>query len=231
MKKFWETVSVVPENDGFSVLLDDKPLKTPAKVALTVPSRGLAQAIADEWSALDDKIDPTRLPFTKLCNAAIDNMSEKAGGVVEALTEYGETDLLCYRADSPAGLVERQSEAWDPLLSWLRDQHGLFLVQTSGILPVPQPEASIAAFRTWLAEMDNFELMSCHDLVMLSGSIVIARAVIEGHMAPELGWNTSIVDDIWQAEKWGEDEEALALRAVKARDFTTAARMMTLLKA
>jgi|GEM_PF-2510205 len=169
MKTFWKAVSVVEEDGGFSVRLDDKPLKTPAKAAFTVPSQGLAQAIADEWSALDDKIDPTRLPFTKLCNAAIDNMSEKA-------------------------------------------------------------DASISAFRSWLGEMDNFELMSCHDLVMLSGSIVIARAVVEAHISPEDGWNTSIIDDIWQAEKWGEDEEALALRAVKSRDFATAARMMTLLK-
>lgn len=230
MKTFWKAVSVVEEDGGFSVRLDDKPLKTPAKAAFTVPSQGLAQAIADEWSALDDKIDPTRLPFTKLCNAAIDNMSEKAGGVVDALTEYGETDLLCYRADSPEGLVERQSAAWEPLLDWVRDRHGIFLVQTTGILPIPQPDASISAFRSWLGEMDNFELMSCHDLVMLSGSIVIARAVVEAHISPEDGWNTSIIDDIWQAEKWGEDEEALALRAVKSRDFATAARMMTLLK-
>ncbi len=230
MKIFWETVSVVSDGEGFSVRLDDKPLKTPAKVTLTVPSRALAQAIADEWSALEDKIDPTRLPFTKLCNAAIDNMSEKAGGVVEALSEYAETDLLCYRAESPAGLVERQSEVWEPLLDWVRDTHGLFFVQTTGILPVPQPEASISAFRSWLETMDNFELMACHDLVMLSGSIVIARAVVEGHITPEFGWNASIIDDIWQAEKWGEDEEALALRAVKSRDFVTAAQLMTLLR-
>lgn len=228
-KRFWESASVVPMDGGFSVNLDDRTLKTPAKAPFLVPTETLAQAVADEWDALEEKIDPTRLPFTKLCNASIDNMAAKAGAVVDALAEYGETDLLCYRADSPKGLVEMQSRAWDPLLDWVRDRHGLFFVQTTGILPVAQPEITISSFRDWLNEMDKFQLMSCHDLVMLSGSIVIARAVVEGHVSAENGWNTSIIDDLWQEEKWGQDDEATALRDLKAKDFQTAARMMRFL--
>jgi len=135
-KRFWSDVSVDVLNDGYAIKLDDKPLRTPAKQAFVVPSAGLAHAVADEWSLLGDTIDPNRLPFTKLCNAAIDNMAQKAGAVVEALVAYAETDLVCYRADSPSGLVERQSAAWDPLLTWLTDVHDLFMVQTTGILPV-----------------------------------------------------------------------------------------------
>jgi len=132
--------------------------------------------------------------------------------------------------ESPEGLVLRQSEAWDPLLEWVRDEHGIFFVQTTGILPVEQPAASILSLRKWLEEMDKFQLMACHDLVMLSGSIIIARAVVEGQITADLGWETSILDDIWQSEKWGDDEDANALRAVKGRDFSIAAQMMEYLR-
>lgn len=225
-KRFWSDVSVGSVEGGFAVFLDDKPLRTPAKAHFVVPTASLSQAVADEWSQLDDQIDPTRLPFTKLSNAAIDNMAEKAGSVVEALAEYAETDLLCYRADSPEGLVMRQTAAWDPILDWIRDTYGLVMVQTTGILPVEQPKVAIDCFLNWLGDMDDFRLMAVHDLIMLSGSIIIARAVVEDHLTSEQGWEASIVDDIWQADAWGEDEEALALRSAKAQDFAIAARMM-----
>ncbi len=228
-KRFWTATQATKTAEGYSVELDGRALKTPAKADLVVPTRGLAQAVAQEWDALEEKIDPTLLPFTKLCNAAIDNMVQKAGLVVETLAEYAETDLLCYRADSPEGLKRRQSEVWDPLLDWARDSHGLFFVQTAGILPVEQPPATLSAFHKWLSQMDHFQLMACHDLIMGSGSIVISRAVVEGHIDANTGWAASIVDEIWQMEQWGDDEEAKILRDTKARDFKTAAQMIRLL--
>ncbi len=228
-KRFWDEATVQTSERGFGVALDDKPLKTPAKQPLLLPSFGLAKAIASEWQALEKEIDPTQLPFTKLCNAAIDNMEEKSAAVVEMLTAYSQTDLLCYRAESPDGLVQRQSDGWDPLLSWIRETHGIFFVQTAGILPVDQPNATVTAFREWLSGWDNFGLMAIHDLVMLSGSIVIPRAVIEGEISANDGWERSLIDEMWQVEQWGEDDEANALRSGKMQGFHTAAQLISLL--
>ncbi len=228
-KRFWTSATVDQVPAGFGIKLDDRPLKTPAKATFQVSSRPLADAIATEWNDLEGEIDPDQLPFTKLCNAAIDNMGRKSDAVVDALTSYSETDLLCYRADTPVGLVERQSQSWDPLLDWLRATHEILMVQTNGILPVEQPAQSVDSFRSWLVKMDSFELMATHDLVMISGSIVIARAVVEGEISPPDGWRASIVDELWQIEQWGDDEEASMARDRKARDFKVAAELMRLL--
>jgi len=229
-KRFWTTTKVETSGAGFGVFLDERPLKTPAKADLVVPSRPLGDAIAAEWDALEDQIDPQKLPFTKLANAAIDNMAEKAGLVVEALTAYAETDLLCYRADSPEGLVARQSQSWDPILDWIRDHHEIFFVSTVGIMPVEQPKKTIEKFEDWLKEMDKFELMAAHDLIMMSGSIVLARAVIEGHLSANEAWEISTVDDLWQEEVWGVDEDASELRAQKGEDFARAVELVQLLR-
>lgn len=230
-KRFWKEALVEQTSEGFIVKLDDRPLKTPARSSLTVPSFGLAEAIAKEWQSLENEIDPGQLPFTKLCNAAIDNMSEKSPAVVDTLAAYAETDLLCYRAQSPDGLVSRQNVAWNPLLDWLRDVHGILLTQTSGVIPVEQPPSARAQFADWLGTMNNFELMGAHDLVMISGSIVLARAVIEKQIDPSVAWDHSIIDEAWQIEQWGDDEEASIARSQKARDFSTAAKLMELLHA
>lgn len=228
-KRFWTTTKVAASGDGFGVFLDERPLKTPAKADLVVPKAALGDAIAAEWDALGDQIDPQKLPFTKLANAAIDNMAEKAGLVVEALTAYAETDLLCYRADSPEELVARQSQSWDPILDWIRDRHEIFFVSTVGIMPVEQPMKTVQKFEGWLKKMDKFELMAAHDLIMMSGSIVLARAVIESHLSADEAWKISTVDDLWQEDVWGVDEDAAELRAQKGRDFARAAQLYQLL--
>jgi len=205
-------------------------LRTPAKAPLVVPVRGLAEEVAAEWSAQTDEIDPGSMPFTRLCNAAIDNMGDKAIAVEEMLGRYGETDLVCYRAESPDALRAAQAAAWDPLLKWVAEAHDVHLVRAAGVIPVDQPEPSLARLQGWIGGRENFALMALHDLVTLSGSLIIAMAVTEEALDPDEGWAASRVDEIYQAEVWGRDADAEAAAAVKQSDFNNAAHMMRLLQ-
>lgn len=224
-KKFWKDVHVVQSESGFGISLDDKPLRTPAKNSLVVPTEELATYVADEWLTISDEIDPTRLRFTKLCNASIDSMPEKFDAVVEMLADYTDTDLLCYRAESPEGLALRQSSYWDPLLEWVDQNHGLKLVQTTGIIPVKQPSGSREGIKIWLEQLNMFEMMACHDLTIMSGSIIICRAVCDGFLNASQAWEASRIDEDWQAEVWGADEDAEKAANAKFEDFSAATKL------
>ena len=229
-KRFWTKAEVTETEGGFSVALDDRPLRTPAKAPLIVPARGIAEEIATEWDAQTEEIDPATMPFTRLANAAIDNMGEKAGAVEEMLARYGTTDLVCYRADGPDTLRKAQAAAWDPLLDWLAKTHDIHLILAAGVMPVAQPDTALQRLGDWIAGRDVFTLMALHDLVTLPGSLVIGMAVTEGAITPEAGWRASRVDELYQADVWGADSEAEDAAATKAEDFYTAARMMQLLR-
>jgi chaperone required for assembly of F1-ATPase len=232
-RRFWDVAGIVPADAeaGFAVQLDDRPLRTPAGVPLVVPTEALAAEIAAEWDALEGEIRPELLPFTRAANVAIDRIAHARGPVVAAIAEYGGTDLLCYRAAEPAGLAARQAAGWDPWLVWSARALGAPLVAVTGVMHAPQPSASIAALHAAVAEEDAFGLAALHELVSLSGSLVLGLAVSRGALEADAAWELSRIDETWQAEQWGRDAEAEAMAAVRREDFLRAARLKRLASA
>lgn len=228
LKRFWTEVTTVPEEGGFAVLLDGRSVRTPAKTKLVVPTQGLADAVANEWAAQEGEIDPRKMPFTRTANAALDKVTAQHGEVAAMLADYGGTDLICYRAESPEGLVARQSQAWDPLIEWAGETFGARLKPTAGVMFVSQDPKALKALGDPVYLMSPFELAAFHDLVSMSGSLVIGLAVTRGFAEPEALWNASRVDEIWQEEQWGEDEEALQISSLKRTDFLHAAHVWAL---
>lgn len=209
-KRFWTSAEVTEAPGGFAVTLDGRQVKTPAKAPLVVPSRALAEAIAREWQAQDEKIDPATMPVTRGANAAIDKVRTQHAEVAALIADYGGTDLLCYRAEAPRELVARQSAHWDPLLDWAEAALGARLAVTQGVVPVAQPEATLAALSARVAAMDEWQLAALHDLVGLTGSLVLGLAVAEGRLTADEAWTIAQIDEAWQAEQWGADDEAAA---------------------
>lgn len=223
-KRFWRAARVVDEGMGFGVLLDARPLRTPAKTPLVVPARALAEAIAAEWDALDGAIRAEALPLTRAANTALVRVAPHHAAVVDAVAGFGGSDLLCYRAEGPAELAARQARAWDPLLDWARNALGARLAVTRGVVPVAQPAAALAALRARVATHDAFALCALHEAVALTGSLVIGlRALAPGADCAAL-WAASRVDEAWQAERWGADDEAEAAATARAAAFATALR-------
>lgn len=223
-KVFWKEVGVEAAPDGFAVTLDGRGLKTPAKAPLVVPTRDLAALVAAEWEAQEGEIRPETMPATRAANAAIDKVRGQFAEVAGLLTAYGETDLLCYRAEAPLALVERQAAAWDPLLDWAAGRFGVRWVITGGVMHRPQPAETLERLGAHVARYTPFQLTAFHDLVALSGSLVIGLAAAEGQgRAAEL-WLASRIDEDWQREQWGEDEDASAQAACKRDAFLNAAR-------
>ncbi|MEM8570765.1 MAG: ATP12 family protein [Pseudomonadota bacterium] len=229
-KRFWEEVSVTEGNGIFGVTLDGRPLRTPEKHVLAVPSRSLADAIAAEWAGVEGEIQPDLLPYTRAANSAIDRISAQRAPVVDSLAAYGDADLLCYRADGPAALQDRQAEQWDPWLDWSEQQLSAPLVRVNGIMHRAQPSESLDALRKAVDVHSDFELTAFHDLVTLSGSLVLALAVSRGVLEVDAAWRLSRLDEIWQAEQWGKDHEAEQAAQVKGEAFLRAARLLSLLR-
>ncbi len=229
-KKFWSDVSASQTKDGYAILLDDRDLRTPAKAPLKVPTEAMAGLIVAEWQQLTDEIDPGRLPVTRIANAAIDKVTPQFQQVADMLSAYGATDLLCYRASDPAGLVERQQTLWQPWLDWAADELGAPLEIGVGVMHVEQPPASLQRLRTAVNTFDAFQLSAFHDLVTLSGSLVLALAVSRNMLAANEAWALSRLDEIWQSELWGTDDEAEAMAAIKAEAFLRAADVLKALE-
>ncbi|KNG92290.1 ATP12 family chaperone protein [Pseudaestuariivita atlantica] len=231
-KRFWtETRAVPAEGDAFTVELDGRRVRTPAKSALIVPTQALADEIAGEWAAQEDRIDPLSMPVTRSANAAIDKVATMHADVVQMLADYAGSDMLCYRAEGPDGLIARQAETWDPLLRWSAEAMQAPLEITSGIVPVAQPAESLSRYRDHLAEMTYFELAAMHDLISLSGSAVIGCAVAAGHVTAVEIWPATRLDELWQQEQWGVDEEAESMAATKRAAFLHAERFLHLSRA
>lgn len=222
-KRFWSDVSVVEDGDGFSIRLDERAVKTPLKVAMIVPSRAMAEAIGAEWAKVDGQIDPTVMPFTRSANASIDKVATQFDDVANMLSEYGGSDLLCYRADSPEELADRQAQGWDPLLDWAAEIYGARLITTAGIMPVAQNADALAALRNPLFEATEFEMAALHDLIAMSGSLVLALAVTQRRLSPQEAWDLSQIDENWQIEQWGVDEDAAQASEIKRQAFQHAA--------
>ncbi len=228
IKRFWTETAVAQTPDGFGVSLDGRPVRTPGKVPLLLPTRALAEWIAAEWEAQEGEVRPATMPATRTANSAIDKVVPQKPEVVAMLAAYGGTDLLCYRAEGPPALVLRQAEGWNPWLDWAETRFAARLATTSGVMPVAQDPAALSRLKDRVAALDPFRLTAFHDLVTISGSLVLALAVAEGALAPATGWTLSRMDEDWQAEQWGEDEEAMAAAAIKQADFLHAARFLSL---
>lgn len=228
-KRFWTEVDVRPEAHGFAVLLDGRPVRTPLKAPLVVPTQAFAREVAAEWRAQGEVLDPRTMPATRLANAALDKVTAQRAEVAAMLAAYGASDLLSHRAEGPERLVERQRAAWDPVLAWAAEALDAPLATGPGIMPMAQDAAVLDRLRARVEAMEPFRLAAFHDLVALSGSLVLALATTEGWLTPEEAWSLSRLDEDYQAEEWGEDEEAAEAAAARRTGFLDAARFWRLL--
>jgi len=227
-KRFWKTATAEGCDGGFTVRLDGRAVKTPAKSAFVLPTLAMAQAAAAEWDAQVKEVRPETMPVTRMANSAIDKVAVQFDEVAGLLAAYGESDLLCYRATGPVELIARQSAAWDPLLDWAAAVLGAPLVATAGVVHVAQPPGSIAALRARLFALTPFQLATMHDLISISGSLILGFAVAGQRLTAAEAFSISRIDEQWQAEKWGEDEDAAALEALKRAALIEAARFWNL---
>jgi chaperone required for assembly of F1-ATPase len=214
---------------GWGVFLDGQTLRTPAKRELSVPSRGLAEAIAAEWDAQETDIHPERMPLTRLAATAIDRTAGGRDKVIAEIANYAATDLVCYRAERPPALAARQHAAWQPLIDWAAGRYDAGLAVTAGIVPTQQSPASLRAFAAAVAAFDDFRLTALQVLTAACGSLVIALALAEGRLDAEAAFAASQLDETFQIEAWGEDAEATKRRAFLAEDIAAAARFLDLL--
>lgn len=225
MKRFYKDVTVA---DG-AILLDGRPVKTPARAPLVLPTPKLAEAVAAEWRAQGEEIDPRTMRLTGLSNAAIDRVAPDTAAFIRPLAAYAESDLLCYRADAPAELIARQADAWNPLLDWARARFDVAFTVTSGIVHAAQPQATIVRLSEALAAYDAFHLAGLAPIITIGGSLVTALALAEGEIDPDSAFDLTHLDELWQARRWGEDKMALEARTIRKRDFMAAAELLALL--
>lgn len=208
MDKFYTQATVAPTRDGFQVLLDGKAIKTPSKNTFEVPTEKLAQAAADEWNAQKDKVLAASMPINRLANTAIDRVRENLFLVVDEIAAFGGSDLICYRASSPPELKARQEKLWNPFIVWARKIIQIDLKITEGVMPIEQDEDTLDFLKAFVMEGDEFSLAGLHTIVSLTGSLIIGLAISKGRVSAEKGWLASNVDNDFQREQWGEDEEA-----------------------
>lgn len=227
-KRFWKEATVEACDGGFTVRLDQRPVKTPAKSPLVVPSEALAAEIAAEWDAQSGTIKPDLMPMTRAANSAIDKVGPLFEAVVDEIAGFGGSDLLCYRAVEPAELINRQKVGWDPLLDWVTAEYGVTLKTTNGVMPVDQPAESLARLRAAVASHSVFRLVALHDLVAITGSLVLGLAIGRGRLEPDTAFALSRIDEHWQIEQWGEDEAAAEAEAARLQSLRNAGRFYAL---
>lgn len=224
-KRFWAQAEVCAAEGGFTVTLDGRPVKTPGKAVLVVPTEAVAALIAAEFQAQGKVLDPNSMPITRAANSAIDKVAVARAEVTELIAAYGDSDLVCYRAEGPEALIAREARAWDPLVDWAAHRYGLRPNVRTGIVHAAQPSALLDNMRADVEALSVFELTAFHDLVSMTGSLIIALAVLDRFATPEALWDASRVDEEWQAEQWGRDEMADALTAGRKQAFLDAARL------
>jgi chaperone required for assembly of F1-ATPase len=228
-KRFYKEVTVAEDAGGFALRLDGKPVKTPAGHALRAPTRALAEAIAGEWRAQGDRIAPDTMPLTKSLNTALDRVAIHRAEIIDDLAKYAASDLLCYRADSPAELMMRQREAWDPWLAWAFERHGAHLKATLGMSHISQPDDALARLRAAIAAHDDHRLVALHAAVTITGSAVLGLAFASGALTAEEAMRATQIDEDYQAELWGRDIEAERVRARRLAELKAAEAYLALL--
>ncbi len=226
MKRFWTDVGVDADR---VVTLDGRPVRTPGRVPLALPTDALASAIAGEWRAVTETIDPRTMPLTGMANAAIDRIASDPARFATGLAAYGESDLLYYRAETPDPLIERQLAAWDPWLGWARQRYDVHFETTAGIVHRAQPPATLTRLSEAVTALDPFRLAGLSPIVTITGSLIIGLATIEGAGDPDALWSAAHVDELWQAEVWGEDMLAAQALANKRRDYDAAVAFLAAL--
>jgi chaperone required for assembly of F1-ATPase len=224
-RRFYETATTAAMADGYAVRLDDKPVRTPARRVLAAPTLALAEAIAAEWQAQKDVIDPAKMPLTRLANAIIDGVAEAPLPVAEEIGKYLASDLLFYRSASPPGLVERQARHWDPILDWARQALGADFKLADGVVYVAQPQAALAAARAAIPQ-EPWRLGAVHVVTTLTGSALIALAMAGGALSADAAWQAAHVDEDWNMAQWGRDEMAMARREFRLAEFLAAATVL-----
>ncbi|MET0409380.1 MAG: ATP12 family protein [Hyphomicrobium sp.] len=229
-RRFYKEVTV-GDAAPFPVLLDGRPIKTPKKRALALPTRALADAVADEWRAQAEHINPTRMPLTRSANTAIDAVADTLQDVADDITAYAASDLLCYRAEAPVELVELQAEHWDPIVAWVNETLGTPFQVGFGIVHVAQPTDAVTAFAAALRPYNAFHLTGLHVITTLTGSGLIALALDRNWLSDDAAWKAAHVDEDYQISVWGEDAEAVARRRNRRAEFDAAVRFLALLKA
>ncbi|WP_419913440.1 ATP12 family chaperone protein [Hoeflea sp.] len=226
-QRFYESADIGETADGYSILLDGKPIRTPAKQLLELPTRKLAELLCAEWNAQSEEINPVSMPVTRLVNTAIDGVAADPQALVEDILRFAGTDLLCYRADGPQRLVERQTEMWDPVVDWAQTTLGARFLLAEGVMHVEQPKESIAAVGIHLSAFDGpIAIASLHTFTTLTGSALLAMAVAREFLTAEDAWTAAHVDEDWNAEQWGEDAEARARRDFRWGEMQAADRAL-----
>ena len=226
-KRFYKQAELVDAQDGVGILLDGRPILTPRRRAFVAPTRTLAEAIAAEWEAQGETIDPRNMPLTRLANAVIDAVSENPEPVAEEIAKYLGSDLLFYRAEAPAKLIDRQSQAWDPVLAWARGDFGANFKPTQGVMHVAQPPEAVEALRRAIPR-DPWRLAAVSSITTLTGSTLLALAIAQGAIDIDSAWAAAHVDEDWQMAQWGRDELALERRAYREAEFRAAASVLGL---
>jgi chaperone required for assembly of F1-ATPase len=227
MRRFYKTAVAAADN---TILLDGRPVRTPRKAVLRLPTPGLATAVAAEWQAQPATIDPFAMPLTRLANTAIDRIGPERGKILEELLAFAGSDLVCYRAESPPGLEMRQAASWDPVVDWAVRQLDAPFVITAGVMHVEQPAAARAAYAAHLAGKSDFEIAALHNLTTLTGSALMAAMLAAGDLGAEAAWQAAHVDEDWQIEHWGQDSEAAERRAHRRAEFDACCRFLALLE-
>lgn len=228
-RRFYKDVSV-GESAPFQVLLDGRPIKTPKKRALALPTHALAEAVAEEWRAQAEHIDPARMPLTRFANTAIDAVADTLDAVANDITAYAGSDLICYRAEAPQKLVELQAEHWDPIVAWVNETLAIQFRVTFGIVHTAQPNAAIAAYASALEPHDAMRLTGLHVITTLTGSALISLALDRDWLSADAAWKAAHVDEDYQIAHWGEDAEAIARRRGRRAEFDAAVRFLELIE-
>lgn len=228
-KRFYKAVSVASDEGGYRVLLDGRPIRTPAKTMFVVPGAKLAEAVVAEWAAQEAHIDPASMPLTRLSHTAVDRVVGREAEIIKEVTEFAASDLLCYRADHPEELADRQAAAWDVWLDWAETELGGRLKAVQGVVPVEQDPAVLGRFSVVLEELGAFALAGLHNAVSLTGSAVLGLALARSALDAAAAFEVAHLDERWQAALWGEDAEAMARLASRRDELAVAERFLRLL--
>lgn len=227
-KRVYKTVAVTAEDGVYGVALDGRPLHTPSRTKLEHSAKALVEAVAEEWDAQKELIDPASMPMTKLLNTSLDRIAPNTVAVIDGLMSYADADLLCYRAERPSSLIERQAKVWQPILDELNAKRGISLTICSGLMPHKQTEETIAAITTAIESYGLMELTAFQAAASLTGSLVLGLALVDGHLSGAEIAAAAYLDETWQMEKWGEDKEALERKAQLEAEVLAVERFLEL---
>ena len=224
-KRFYKEVRVAEADGGFAITLDGRAIRTPSGRQIVIPTKALADAVAAEWADQKETLDPMTMPLTRLANSVIEGVIDRVELVSEDLAKYFQSDLLFYRAGHPEALVAREAAHWDPVIFWAADTLGAHFILSEGVVHVHQPEQAIEAARAALPN-DPWSIAALHVITTLTGSALLALALLNGARDADQVWAAAYVDEDWNADQWGVDEEAAGRRAQRLKDFTAAVAIL-----